>query len=67
MISNDELQARILAEVEECAATEILVPLLNTVIIETRGRPKEVTLFRQLLSLMKDKLAAKESDKANIA
>lgn len=54
MISADELQARILAEVEECAATEILVPLLNTVIVETQGRPEEVRLFREAMEHLID-------------
>ncbi|WP_439542636.1 hypothetical protein [Hyphomicrobium sp.] len=44
-ISNDELQLRILAELEEAGQGE-LVSLLNTVIDETQGRPAEVAVFR---------------------
>jgi hypothetical protein len=54
MISGDELQARILAELEECAAEEVLVALLNTVIDETEGRPEEVTLFREAIRKLID-------------
>jgi hypothetical protein len=65
MISRDELQARILAELEECAAEEVLVALFNTVIDETQGRPEEVTLFREAMEQLIDKdlvLMASERD-----
>jgi len=55
MISSDELQQRILAEVEECAAEEVLVALFNTVIDEMLGRPEEVTLFREAMEQLIDK------------
>jgi hypothetical protein len=65
MISREELQARILAEAEECAAEEVLVALLNTVIDETQGRPEEVTLFQEAMEQLIDKglvLMASERD-----
>lgn len=55
MISRDEIQARVLAEVEECAAEQELVALLNTVIDETQGRPEEVALFREAMEQLIDK------------
>jgi len=55
MISSDELQQRILAEVEECAAEEVLMALFNTVIDEMLGRPEEVTLFREAMEQLIDK------------
>lgn len=54
MISSDEMQQRILAEVEECAAEEVLVAVLNTVIDETEGFPEEVTLFREAIQQLID-------------
>lgn len=55
MISNDEVQQRILAELEECAAEMELVSLLNTVIDYREGRPEEVTLFREAMRQLIDK------------
>jgi hypothetical protein len=55
MISNDEMQQRILAELEECAAEQELVTLLNTVIADRQGRPEEVTLFREAIEQLIDK------------
>jgi hypothetical protein len=55
MISNEEMQQRILAELEECAAEQELVTLLNTVIADRQGRPEEVTLFREAIGQLIDK------------
>jgi hypothetical protein len=54
MISNDELQLRILAELEE-VGHEDLVALLNTMNDEKQGRPEEVAQFRQALEQSIDK------------
>jgi hypothetical protein len=54
MISNDELQLRILAELEE-AGEEILVALLNTMNDEKQGRPEEVAPFREAMEQLIDK------------
>jgi len=54
MISNDEQQLRILAELEE-AGEEELVALLNTAVDETQGRPEEVALFREAMEQLIDK------------
>lgn len=55
MVSSDELQQRILAELEECAAVLELVTLLNTVVADRQGRPEEVTLFREAMEQLIDK------------
>ena len=54
MISNDEQQLRILAELEE-AGEEELVALLNTAVDKTRGHPEEVALFREAMEQLIDK------------
>ncbi len=45
MISNDELQLRILAELEE-AGEDYLIALLNSMNDAKQGRPEEVEEFR---------------------
>jgi hypothetical protein len=55
MVSSDEMQQRILAELEECAAVLELVTLLNTVIADRQGHPNELTLFREAMEQLIEK------------
>lgn len=54
MITNDELQLRILAELEE-AGEDYLVALLNAMNDEKQGRPEEVEQFREAIEQLIDK------------
>lgn len=54
MISNDELQLRILAELEE-AGEDYLIALLNAMNDEKQGRPEEVEQFREAIAQLIDK------------
>jgi hypothetical protein len=54
MVSSDELQLRILAELEE-AGHDYLVALLNSMNDEKQGRPEEVEQFREAIEQLIDK------------
>jgi hypothetical protein len=54
MISSEELQLRILAELEE-AGEDILVALLNSMNDEKQGAPEEVAHFREAIEQLIDK------------
>lgn len=54
MISNDELQLRILAELEE-AGKDYLIALLNSMNEDKQGRPEEIESFREAVEQLIEK------------